>query len=188
MSVVENYLSKVGVQTGNGMKRILFDLLLTRYRLADKTDFADKLAASVVNYLFGETADDPELRSFAEQNNMLVESSAKELATEEPLCRALTCALYIFCYGKYIDAGGEVGIFSHPFLGYVRALQQVVIGKERASFLESFETKVGRRNVAPLSNLWTLGLYKPLPYTPDSQNMVDEVVLFGRSVGSSVVK
>jgi hypothetical protein len=32
----------------------------------------------------------------------------------------------------------------HPFLGYVRALHQVVGGKEPISFLDSFESKVGR--------------------------------------------
>jgi hypothetical protein len=180
---VENYVSKAGLQTGNGMKRILFELLLTRYRVADKTDHAEKLAASVVNYLFCETADNAELRSFSEESRSLIESKAKELSADSQLCRALTCAMYIFCYGKYIDSGGKVGMFSHPYLGYVRALQEVINGKERASFLESFEAKVGQRNVAPLSNLWLLGLYRPLPYTPDSKLMMDEVVSFGTSVG-----
>ena len=170
------------------MKRILFELLLTRYRVADKTDFADKLAASVVNRLFCETADDTELRSFAEENMTLIETKAKELATEDPLCRALTCAIYNFCYGKYIDSGGKVGMFSHPFLGYVRALQEVINGKEPASFLESFESKVGEKNVAPLLNLWFLGFYRPLPHTPDSKLMLNEVISFGGAVGSSVVR
>jgi hypothetical protein len=185
MPSVENYLSKVGAQTGNGMKRILFDLLLARYQAADKTDFADKLAASVVNRLFCETGDEPELRSFAEANTALIETKAKELSAEDPLCRALTCAIYNFCYGKYIDSGGKVGLFSHPFLGYVRALQEVINSKEPASFLESFESKVGEKNVAPLLNLWFLGLYRPLPYTPDSKLMLNEVVSFAKAVGSS---
>jgi hypothetical protein len=183
MAVVEKYLSKVGVQTGDGMKRILFGLLLARYRLTDKTDFADKLAASVVNSLFVETANDAELRSFAAENTTLIESKAKELSTEDPLCRALTCAIYLFSYGKYIDSGGKVGMFSQPFLGYVRALQEVIDGKQPTSFLNSFESKVGHRNAVPLSNLWRLGLYRPLPYTPDSKHMVDEVIVFGQSVG-----
>lgn len=187
MPFVENYLSKVGLQTGDGMKRILFELLLTRYQVADKTDCADKLAASVVNYLFCEMAGNSELRSFAEESRTLVESKAKELSAEGTLCRALTCAIYNFCYGKYIDSGGKVGMFVHPFLGYVRALQEVVDGKEPTSFLESFELKVGQRNVAPLLNLWLLGLYRPLPYTPDSKLMMDEVISFGKSVRSSAV-
>jgi hypothetical protein len=187
MPFVENYLSKVGLQTGDGMKRILFELLLTRYQVADKTDRADKLAASVVNCLFCEVTNNSELRSFAEENRTLIESKAKELSAEGILCRALTCAVYNFCYGKYVDSGGKVGMFFHPFLGYVRALQEVVNGKEPASFLESFESKVGQRNVAPLLNLWLLGLYRPLPHTPDSKLMMDEVISFGKSVRSSVV-
>ncbi|HWW13252.1 MAG TPA: hypothetical protein VN310_01220 [Candidatus Dormibacteraeota bacterium] len=187
MPFVENYLSKVGLQTGDGMKRILFELLLARYQVADKTDRSDKLAASVVNCLFCEVADNSELRSFEEENRALIESKAKELSAEGALCRALTCAVYNFCYGKYVDSGGKVGMFFHPFLGYVRALQEVVNGKEPASFLESFESKVGQRNIAPLLNLWLLGLYRSLPHTPDSKLMMDEVISFGKSVRSSVV-
>ncbi len=183
MPFVEDYLSKVGLQTGDAMKRMLFELLLTRYGLADKTDFADKTASSVVNYLFCETSDNPELRSFAKENSTLVESKAKELSKEDPLCRALTCAVYLFCYGKYVDSGHKVGLLSHPFLGYVRALQEVASGKERIDFLGQFYAKVGRVNVAPLENLWLLGLFRPLPYTPDTKLIMDEVVLYGRSVG-----
>jgi hypothetical protein len=85
---VENYVSKAGLQTGNGMKRILFELLLTRYRVADKTDHAEKLAASVVNYLFCETADNAELRSFSEESNVVVDCLADLLAHfVEHICR-----------------------------------------------------------------------------------------------------
>jgi hypothetical protein len=182
---VDNYVSKVGVETGNLMKRVLFGLLSTRYGVSDKTIFAEKLAASVVNFLFGEAADNPELRSFAQENGALIESKAKELSTEEALCRALTCAIYNFCYGKYVDSGGKVGLLVHPFLGYCRALREVIVGKESLRFLESFEAKVGYNNVVPLSNLWLLGLYRPLPYTPDSKLMMDQVVSFAKSVGWS---
>ena len=129
-----------------------------------------------------------ELRSFAEENRGLIESKSRELSSDRRLCRALTCAMYNFCYGRYVDSGGKVGLVFHPFLGYVRALQEVLSGREKAEFLESFESKAGRRNVAPLENLWRLGLYSVLPQTPDSKLMLDEVVSYARSVGSSAVK
>jgi hypothetical protein len=87
-----------------------------------------------------------------------------------------------------LDAGGKVAMLFHPFLGYVRALQQVVGGNEPISFLESFESKVGRASTEPLFNLWLLGIHPYLPYTPDSKLMMDEVSLFAKSVKSSVLK
>jgi hypothetical protein len=185
MGVPETYLSKVGVQTSNSMKLALFEVLLKRYRSTFEGDLAEKLAASVVDSLFCERAVNPELQKFVAENGALIGSKAKELAKEERLCRALTSAIYSFCYGKYIDSGGKVGMFSHPFLGYVRALQQVIGGKEPISFLESFESKVGRTSVRALFNLWELGIYRYLPYTPDSKLMMDEVSVFVRSVKSS---
>ena len=182
MAFVENYLSKVGVQTGNAMKASLFELLVRRYKGTHDPEFSEKLAASVVNSLFCETSDNDELRAFAKENEALVKSKAKELAVDEPLCRALTCAIYNFCYGKYVDSGRKVGLVSHPFLGYVRALQQVIEGKEPASFLETFESKVGENNVLPLLNLWFLGLARPLPPNPDSKRMMDEVASFCRTI------
>lgn len=188
MAVVEAYLSKAGVQTGNAMKLVLFELLLKRYRNRFAGDIPDKLASAVVDHLFGETSKYPEVKTFNDENMGLVDSKARELCNEPMLCQALTCAMYNFCYGKYVDSGKKVGFFASPFLGYVRALQQVMTGAEPVSFLSSFEAKVGRENVAPLYNLWALGLYRPLPYTPDSKLMMDEVVSFARSVGSTSVR
>jgi hypothetical protein len=181
MAFVENYLSKIGVQTGNVMKTALFELLVSRYRAAYEADLADKLAASVVNRLFCETANDAELRSFADESTALVESKVKELSSEDALCKALTCAVYNFCYGRYVDSGRKVGMLSHPFLGYVRALQEVASGNERTNFLEALESKVGEESVRPLVNPWLLGLYRPLPSTPDSKLMLDEVAAFRNS-------
>jgi hypothetical protein len=184
MSLVERYISKVGAQTGDTMKVILFELLVDRYRCrpTDKGDRAEKLAACVVDYLFCETSKHSELQSFTSENAALIESRAKELASDENLCRALTCALYNFCYGKYVDSGRKVGIFFHHFLGYVRALQEVIACREPASFLNSFEVKAGANNVAPLLKLSLLGLFRPLPHTPDSKLMMDEVASFGQSI------
>jgi hypothetical protein len=138
-----------------------------------------------VDYLFCEITAYPELRPFASENRALIESRAKELSIDDILCWALTCAMYNFCYGRYVDSGGKIGMFSHPFLGYVRALREVATGRERASFLDSFKLKVGEKNVTPLLNLWLLGLYRPLPYTPDSKVMIDEIVSFRELVKSS---
>jgi hypothetical protein len=40
MSFIENYLSKVGSQSGDAMKTILYELLAHRYRTADHDDSA----------------------------------------------------------------------------------------------------------------------------------------------------
>jgi hypothetical protein len=100
----------------------------------------------------------------------------------------LTCAVYNFCYGKYVDSGHKVGMLMHPFLGFVRGLQEVIRSNEPVSFLDSFYPKVGDENVSPLVNLWLLGLYRPLPYTPDSKLMMQEISRFGKSMESPVVK
>ncbi len=151
-------------------------------------DFAGKPAAAVPNYLFCCEPTTAELQPFAKKNDALIESKAKELTNEDALCRALTCAVYNFCYGRYVDSGRKIGLLVHPFLGFVRGLQEVINANEQAGFLESFYPKVGHENVKPLLNLWLLGLHRPLPYTPDSKLMMDEIVRFGKSIGSSVVK
>ncbi|MGC2196939.1 MAG: hypothetical protein WA628_19850 [Terriglobales bacterium] len=181
MAFVETYISKVGVQSGNAMKIVLYNLLHKRYQWANDTEFAGKLAAAVANYLF---CDEPtgDAQSFAKINHALIESSAKDLSSEESLCRALTCAVYNSCYGRYVDSGRKIGLLVHPFLGFVRGLQEVINAKERPAFLESFYPKVGYENVKPLLNLWLLGLYRALPYTPDSKLMMDEIARFGKSV------
>jgi hypothetical protein len=181
MSFVERYLSDVGLQSHDLMKITLGKLLLRRYDTTYDADFATSLAVSVANYLFCDQATNTDAQSFAEKNRELIESKAKELSTDDALCRALTCAVYNFCYGKYVESGGKVGLLLHPFLGYVRALQRVMSGKEPVSFLDS--SKVGQENVLPLLTLLRLGLYRPLPYTPDSKVMMDEIVSFGRQTG-----
>jgi hypothetical protein len=183
VSFFATYLSNVGTQTHDAMKVILCKLLMNRYRAVD-ADFAVKLAVAVANYLFCDkpSPDAGEARSFATANEPLIRSLAKELSSDEALCRALTCAAYNFCYGKYVDSGRKVGLLFHPFLGFVRSLQEVVRGNEPVSFLDSVYTEVGRENVEPLLNLWSLGLYRLLPYAPDSKLMLDEVMMFGESI------
>jgi len=190
MSFVERYLSSVGTETHDAMKLILGKLLLNRYRAIYEADFAVKLAVAVANYLFCDQvpADATEARSFATSNEALIKSNAEELSKESALCQALTCAVYNFCYGKYVDSGRKVGLLFHPFVGFVRSLQEVVRGNEPISFLDSLYPKVGHENVEPLLRLWLLGLYRTLPYLPDSKLMMDEVVLFGKSIGLSLVK
>jgi hypothetical protein len=188
VSYMERYLSEVGAQTYNIMKVTLYALLKKRYEDEYESKFAVRLAGAVANYLF---CDQPaaeagaEGRSFATQNEALIATKARELARDEALCRALTCAVYNFCYGKYVDSGRKVGLVLHPFLGCVRALQAVIDGKEPVSILDGFYTKVGRDNVEPLLRLWQLGLYRRLPYLPDSKVIMDEVALFRDSVPSA---
>jgi hypothetical protein len=124
VSFVEAYLSKIGRESHDAMKVVLFELLRTRYRAVYDEEFAAKLAAAVANFLFcdGPKNDETGAQSFGAANEALIKSRAEELSTDDALCRALTCAVYNSCYGKYIESGGRVGLLLAPFLGYVRAL------------------------------------------------------------------
>ena len=63
MSVIEKYLSVIGAKTGDQMKSALFELLLNRYFWTTwNSEDTQKMASSVVNYLFCETADQDEVR------------------------------------------------------------------------------------------------------------------------------
>jgi hypothetical protein len=167
------------------MKMALGKYLLLRYEATFEGESATKLAVAVTNYLFCDEppADATEARSFAAKHQAMIESKARELADDESVCRVLTCAAYNLCYGKYVDSGRKVGLLINPYLGFVRALQEVINGNESAEFLYSPYSKVGRDNVEPLMKLWGLGLYRPLPYTPDPKTMMDEIIKFGRSIG-----
>ena len=171
------------------MKFILRELLLSRYRAEYDSDYADKLVASVVSVLLCESTNtQPTLVNddewFDEQT--LIMSKVDELAKEDSLCRALTCAMYMVSYGKYVDSGRKIGLLSHPLLEYVRALNRTRSNRERLEIPDGFYSKVGSDNVAPLLNLRLLGLYRPLPDTPDSDLMVSEVLSFGKSVAPSI--
>lgn len=185
MSVVEKHLSKVGRISHDRMKVALFQVLLSRYRPAYGEDFAEYLAAAVANHLFSDEASEGG-KAFATANDALIKAKARELSKEDALCRALTCAVYNYCYGKYVESGRKVGLLFHPFLGYVRMFQRVVHGKESARALDSSD--VGPENILPLVNLLALGLYRDLPFTPDSKLMLDEVVSFEKSIPAAVTR
>jgi hypothetical protein len=153
MSLVEGYISKVGVESVNAMKVILYELLQKRYQSEYDHDFACSLAAAVANYLFCNEPTADEVQSFATKNKALIESRAKQLSTEDSLCKALTCSVYNFCYGRYVDSGRKIGLLVHPFLAFVRGLQQVIEGREPVSFLDSLYPKVDHENMKPLLNL-----------------------------------
>jgi hypothetical protein len=94
----------------------------------------------------------------------------------------VTCAVYNFSYGKYVEAGKRVGYLFHPFLAYVRALQRqqmdVTVNLARRG-------KVPPESYLPLLHVSLLGLMRPLPWTPDSKEMFDTVIEYGKAVGCS---
>lgn len=187
MSFIERYLSDVGLQSHDLMKLALSKLLFLRYDALYDEGFATKLSVAVANYLFSDEppATATDARAFATEKKGLIKSKAEELSKEDFLCHALTCAIYNVCYGSYVDSGRKVGLILHPFLGFVRALQEVMSGNEPLSFLDPLYQKIGYKNVEPLVNLWRLGLYRPLPHTPDTKIMLDEVMKFSQSVEPS---
>lgn len=185
MRRLEDYILNVGVQTSNTMKFILHELLSKRYTQSHDPAFAGKLAAEVANYLFEGAVVWWPNSEFARQNRQYIEAKAMELIDEEPLCQALTCAVYNFCYAKYVEEGGKIGLLFHPFLAYVRALQRNELDVT-ARLANS--KKVPPEAYLPLLHLSLLKLMRPLPWTPDSKRMLDAVVAFGRSVGCSFLK
>ncbi len=190
MGFVEQAISRMGMETGNAMKTALWSHLVYRYSCTDCSDaellkkvnanpeHAEKVAGAIVNHLFCEDSSNEELRTFTLENISYVRSKAQELNHEEWVCRPLTCAIYNYSYGKYVDSGRRVGFFSAPFLAFGRAVREVAECREPLSFLDSFTAKVGQQSAAPLLNLLSLGLYRSLPYTPDSRAMAHEVALF----------
>ena len=182
MSFVERHLSKVGAQSHDLMKASLFELLRKRYLDSYERDFAQRLATTITDLLLCDQPANPEYGSFIDENESIIDSRVRELSSEEPLCCALTGAIYNSCYGKYLDSGRKFGFLFHPFLAFVRALQEVIGGKEPESILHLFYRNVGFENVEPLLNLRRLGLYRLLPHLPNSQVLMDEIIAFGESV------
>ncbi len=116
MGMTERYLSQIGTYTGDQMKNALYQLLIPRYFWTLwNSESAQKLASSVVNFLFCEPGSGEIARFMAEQQP-LIESKARELATDEAVCSTLTCAVYNFSYGRYVDSGGRWESFPHLFL------------------------------------------------------------------------
>ena len=181
MGIPERYISEVGARSGDAMKEALWELLQARYVAVDQdADYPQKLAASVVDYLFCEPSKNSELRAFRSEHEAVVISKARELANDESLCRVLTAAVYNFSYGRYVDSGRKIGFLFNNFHGYVRALQQPIMGhySNYEMFVNSFIEKVGWENAEPLSRLMSLGIFRPLPHTPDEQVLMREIASF----------
>jgi hypothetical protein len=179
MRRLEEYIFKVGIHSCVTMKVILHGLLSKRYRESEDSEFPGKLAAEVANYLFEGAYIWWPGSEFAKQNQQDIETKAKALVDEEPLCQALTCAVYNFSYAKYVEAGGKIGFLFHPFLAYVRALQRYEFD---VTTRLSNSRKVPPEAYLPLAHLSLHKLMRPLPWTPNSQKMLDIVVAFGQSV------
>lgn len=180
MGRFEKHIVKVGIQTADTMKFILYELLSKRYGESYDRAFAGKLAAEVANYLF-EDFDAPK-SDFAKENADIIREKGEELSKEDCLCQALTCAVYNFSYAKYFEYGGKTGFLFHPFLGYVRSLQGLDSNVTKR-FYES--KKIPYQSYGPLIHLLSLNLMRRLPQTPNSKDMLDIVIAFGKSVGCS---
>jgi hypothetical protein len=102
-----------------------------------------------------------------------------------PILEPPSAAVYNFSYAKYVECGGKIGFLFHPFLGYVRALQ----GNDLDATKRFYNSKkIPHQSYGPLIHLLSLRLMRPLPWTPNSQRMLETVVAFGKSVGCSFLK
>jgi hypothetical protein len=169
--------------------------LLARYRravlaflcresavLPEGGDAAGLLAASVVNRVFGHGP-----TPFARENEEFVEIVARGLGSDRTLCPILTGAAYSACYARYVAAGGKRGMFTNKFLAYVRALSS--LGSNDAAQGVYLKTGaeicagLGEEVLAPLESVVSLGIFRGLPWNPDSRKIYDAVHRFAIEAG-----
>lgn len=179
---MSKYLFEIGMKTADTMKFALYGMLKPRYSEEYEADFAGKLAAEVANFLFdGGTVFWP-TSEFARQNRTLFETRARALSKEDAVCQALTCAIYNFCYAKYVEEGKKIGFLIHHYLGYVRAIQS---RQHDVTARLSDSGKIPPSVSLPWLHLSRLGLMRSIPWEPDSKVMFDAVASFAASVRKS---
>ena len=148
-------------------------------------DFAEGLAATVTDRIFGEEAKQEPQVEFAKQHRDLIDRQAKAIAEREELCRLLTGAAYNACYARYLRAGGKRSMFSNPFLAYVRAGIDLRSQASREVQVQLYGEigLLGRQILRPLDAMGSLGILRPLPYSPNEREFYDAVRAFAQRVG-----
>lgn len=189
--VSDDYIRKIGLATENEAKLGLFHLLEAEYskQLGFDEERAAALAGSVTDRVFGEEPAGDEKVAFVKANPELIEKHARELRNREDLCALLTGAAYNTCYARYLEAGGKRSMFSNPYLGYIRAGRNLLSRSSREIQLNAYAeiTSLDPRILRPLDAMESLGILRPLPYSPNERNFYYAVHQFAKRVGVQFV-
>jgi len=189
----DDYIRKIGLATENAAKAALFKFLFAQYvknRMENgkddrpDEDFAATLAAAVTNRVFGEDAANDAGKQFAAQNAELISILAHMLSADDRVCAVLSGAAYNTCYARYVGAGGSRGMFSNAFLAYVRTLSRDdSYATTRAKALDRIVT-LGSGILKPIESMLSLGIFRPLPDSPNERSFYDDVHHFATIVGA----
>jgi hypothetical protein len=185
--VSDDYILKIGLATENEAKLALFHFLQAEYSEESRIDpeRPEALAASVTNRVFGEESDGDANAAFAKENPELITTCAREIGKRNDLCKLLSGAAYNTCYARYLRAGGKRSMFSNRFLGYVRAGRDLTSPSNRQIQVELYSeiALLGRHILRPMDAMATLGISRPLPYSPNERDFYNAVHEFARRVG-----
>ena len=183
------YILKIGLATENAAKLGLFRFLAEEYKKQYESepdpDFAEEVAATVTDRIFGEEAKQEPQVEFAKQHSNLITEQAKAIGNREELCRLLTGAAYNTCYARYLRAGGKRSMFSNPFLAYIRAGRDISSQSSREIQVQLYGEigLLGRQILRPFDTMESLGILRPLPYSPNEREFYDAVRAFAQRVG-----
>ena len=186
-TVSDDYILKIGLATENEAKLALFHFLQAEYlkRSGFDGNRAAALAGAVTNRVFGEEAEADENAAFVRENPELIEVHARQIGQDESLCVLLSGAAYNTCYARYLRAGGKRSMFSNPFLAYVRSGGDLTSDSNRQINVELYsEIKVLDGHIlASMDAMQSLGIFRPLPYSPNERKFYDAVHQFAGRVG-----
>lgn len=177
LRVLRNRYIAIGRQAEIVMRPTAFGFVRERLR-RDKSDHEAGVSAMLlVCQIF-----DPKVGK-GPLDDERIREAGWAVRNEEAFCRALTSAVYLTSYGRFIAStfGRKVGVFhfSDPFIKFSAAL-------EFAQAPTQFIQKVGWENMMPLMNLRALGLFRLLPLR-NTVEMMQEIVEFQKSVESTPI-
>jgi hypothetical protein len=185
--VSRDYILRFGLATENEAKMGLWEFLQAEYlkRAGFDVERAAALAGGVTNKVFGAPPNNEANAAFAKENPELIEAHAREIGQNERLCMLLSGAAYNSCFARYLRAGGKCSMFSSPFLAYVRAGRDLRSRSNREIHLElGIEILTLDRHILDsMDAMQSLGIFRPLPFSPNERQFYHAVHQFALSVG-----
>jgi hypothetical protein len=186
----DEYINQIGFATEREAKVALYKSLVHQYSkqrtlsayVEPSGSDAGLLAAAVTNRIFGE----PAANDFQRENVQLIEGECRKLKFDHDLCVMLSGAAYNASYARYVRAGGSRGMFSNAFLAYIRALSLNAPNRDVLLKAEGKIAKLGGDVLKPIYAMVELGLFRPLPYSPNERQFYEAVQQFALTTGVAV--
>ena len=157
--------------------------MLKKFAPQYEEEVANYLSAAVVNRLFSERPGNPDSSSFLQRNKDLVEREARAISRCEELCNLITGSLYSACYARHIEGGGKTSWWRNPYLGYIRALSRSLTDPTYIELSVQMSEQLELRVIEPLVTLLHLGVFRPLPRSPDSKEIYARVHAYAMQAG-----